>query len=161
MSISYLRCEYAENPLGVEALQPRLSWRLESAERGQRQTAYQILVSSSEEKLRAGSGDLWDSRKVVSDQSIQVSYQGRRLVSRQRCYWAVRVWDKHGQATSFSEPASWEMGLLSPRDWPARWIGYPAGWNGRALYFRHDVTVQKVVQKARVYIAESAATSCA
>ncbi len=68
--VSNLRCEYAANPLGLETLHPRLSWMLSSAERGQRQTAYQILAASSEEKLQAGTGDIWDSGKVTTGQSI-------------------------------------------------------------------------------------------
>jgi len=153
IKVGNLKCEYTENPLGIEAAHPRLSWALTSAERAQAQTAYQILVASSEEKLKAGGGDLWDSGKVASDQSIQVPYQGKALDSRQRCYWKVRVWDKQGDVSGYSEAAHWEMGLLSPDDWQARWIGYTAGWNGRALYFRYDITLPKPVRDGRAYVA--------
>jgi alpha-L-rhamnosidase len=123
LSVTSPRCEYADNPLGIEAAQPRLSWVLESNERAQRQAAYQVLVASSEDKLKAGQGDLWDSGKVASDQSIQVVYAGKPLPSRQRCFWRVRIWDQDGKIAD-SAPAFWEMGLLQPADWQAQWIGF-------------------------------------
>jgi alpha-L-rhamnosidase len=117
------------------------------------QTAYQVLVASSEEKLKAGEGDLWDSGKVTSDQSTQIPYQGTMLSSRQHCYWKVQVWDKNGEASGYSDPATWEMALLSPGDWKAKWIGYTPKWGGRALYFRNSFSIKKAVQEARAYIA--------
>ncbi len=123
VTVQDLRCEYAADPLGIDSLQPRLSWVLESTERAQSQTAYQVLVASSPEKLRAGQADLWDSGKLASDQSIQVVYAGKPLASRQRCAWKVRVWDQDGKVVE-SKPAFWEMGLLQAADWQARWIGY-------------------------------------
>jgi len=81
-----LSCEYRINPLGVEAGKPRLSWILKSEKRNQKQTAYRILVASSEADLEAGNGDLWDSGRVDSEQSVQIVYQGKKLNSRIRCY---------------------------------------------------------------------------
>jgi len=153
VGVGKLRCEYATNPLGVDVAHPRLSWVLTSPERGENQTAYEILVASSEEKLKADKGDLWDSGKVTSDQSTQIPYQGKKLSSRQHCYWKVRVWDKNGEVTPYSDAAKWEMALLSPSDWKARWIGYPPAWSGRALYFRYHFTIRKAVKQARAYIA--------
>lgn len=152
-SVAQVRCEYAENPLGLETTQPRLSWVIHSERRGERQTAYQILVASSEAKLNADQPDLWDSGKVVSDQSVQVPYQGSALASRQRCCWKVRIWARDGQPTAYSPTAFWELGLLSPQDWQAEWVGYTAGWAGRALYFREQFSVSKPVERARAYIA--------
>ncbi len=127
VTVERLRCEYAENPLGLEVARPRLFWQLRSAgrgERGQRQTAYQVIVASSDANLVAGRGDLWDSGKVASDQSVHVVYAGRPLGSGQRAYWKVRVWDKDGRETGFSRPAFFEMGLPVPSDWQGvRWIG--------------------------------------
>jgi len=88
---SALKCEYLVDPKGIDSLAPRLSWILISGERGQKQTAYQILVASSKKKLADGIGDLWDSKKVNSDQSIHVVYQGRSLKSRMTCFWKVRI----------------------------------------------------------------------
>lgn len=121
-----LRCEYLAEPLGLDVRQPRLSWTLEPtrhAPRGQHQSSYQILVSSSAALLSAGKGDLWDSGKVGSEQSIQVPYAGRPLVSLQECFWQVRAWDQDGRASAWSRPSHWSTGLLAPNDWKAAWIG--------------------------------------
>jgi alpha-L-rhamnosidase len=133
VTVNTLRCEYADNPLGIDSPQPRLSWGLESGERAQRQTAYQVLVASSADKLKAGQADLWDSGKVPSDQSIQVAYAGEPLASRQRCAWKVRVWDQDGKAAE-SKPALWEMGLLQPADWQAQWIGYTTNAQSKGAF---------------------------
>ena len=119
-----LRCEYLVNPLGIDETKPRLSWISESVQRGQKQTAYRLLVASSRDKLDKNIGDLWDTDKVQSDRSIQVAYGGKPLQSRMRCYWKVMVWDKEEKPSSWSEPATWSMGLLNEKDWQATWIGH-------------------------------------
>jgi alpha-L-rhamnosidase len=121
---AYLRCEYLVNPLGIGELAPRLSWIVESGERGQKQTAYRLLVASSEKLLEADRGDLWDTGQVPSDETIGTAYQGKPLVSHQLCFWKVKVWDKEGRESPWSKPAKWSMGLLKPEDWQAEWIGY-------------------------------------
>ncbi len=118
-----LRCEYRANPLGLDTLQPRLAWQLASSRRGEMQTAYQIVAAESEKAIQSGTGDLWDSGKVASDQSTQVAYAGKPLHSREHVWWRVRVWDRDGKPSAWSAPASWEMGLLAPQDWRAQWIG--------------------------------------
>ena len=114
LEVTGLRCEYLGAPCGMDVAQPRLSWQIRSGRRGERQTAYQVLAASSEEGLRDNRGDLWDTGRVASDQSIQVTYGGRALTSRMRCHWKVRVWGRNGTASSWSAPASWTMGLLAP-----------------------------------------------
>ncbi|MBD3267008.1 Bacterial alpha-L-rhamnosidase, partial [bacterium] len=123
ISVKDLRCEYLENPLGIDSKKPRLSWVLTSSERGQKQSAYRIVVASSREQLENNEGDLWDSGVVKSDRSIQVAYQGKELQSRMRCFWKVRVWDREGKPSAWSQPAFWSMGLLNPGDWKGEWIG--------------------------------------
>ena len=118
-----LRCEYKINPVGLDVLKPRLSWILSSSEHDEKQTAYRILVASSENVLANDQGDLWDSGKRASDQSIQVEYGGKGLLSNQACFWKVKVWDKDGKPSAWSPSASWSMGLLHPADWQAVWIG--------------------------------------
>ena len=110
--LTNLRCEYRTDPLGIDAEKPRLSWIIQernrkSGFRGQKQTAYPVLVASSEALLKKNKGDLWDSGKVASDQSIQVEYAGKPLESRMQCHWKVRVWDKDGNASECSQTASW------------------------------------------------------
>src|SRR5207302_1044683 len=124
LTATKLRCEYLVNPLGIDVKEPRLSWLVESPGRGQKQTAYQVLVAGEEEALKADKGDLWDSGKVASDETTAVVYAGAPLGSHQRCYWKVKVWDRDGKPSGWSEPALWSMGLLAPSDWKAQWIGY-------------------------------------
>ena len=123
LTVAGLECEHLENPLGISATEPRLSWYSESTERSQLQTAYQILVSSSAEKLANDEGDLWDCKKVASDQSLFVHYAGKPLNSHDECFWKVRVWDKADKPSPWSEAAKWSMGLLKPTDWHGKWIG--------------------------------------
>ena len=121
-----LRCEYLSNPLGLDVMEPRLSWKLEAVDkngRGQRQTAYRILVASTAEKLADDKGDLWDSGKVTSNQSAHVEYGGKALGSGDECYWKVKVKDEKGIWSTWSEAARWTMGLLQESDWLAKWIG--------------------------------------
>src|SRR5690606_21988780 len=93
----------------------------------------QVIVARDVERLRAGQGDVWDSGRVDSDQTNQVEYAGAPLRSATRYVWAVRVWDGAGRLSDWSEPASFETGLLGEDDWGgARWIGHPAGRDGDA-----------------------------
>jgi alpha-L-rhamnosidase len=122
LRVEQLRCEYLKDPLGVDAAQPRLSWIVDSDQRGQRQTAYQVLVATSPQRLNQQQGDLWDSGKVASDETAQIAYAGKPLGSRQACFWKVRAWDRQGNPAAWSAPAGWEMGLLKAGDWTAQWI---------------------------------------
>ena len=119
-----LQCEYLPNPLGIDETSPRLSWRLETSERAQSQTAYRILVASDENKLDDKTADLWDSGKVSSDDTSSIVYGGKQLTTGQRCFWKVQVWDKHGEESGWCKPALWTMGLLNQTDWRGTWIGY-------------------------------------
>lgn len=118
----HLRCEYLENPLGIDTLAPRLSWQSDNVERDWKQSAYDILVASSADLLAANKADIWDSGRVDSDDSVGIVYAGPSLESRHRYYWKVRVWDVTGRASESFEAAWWEMGLLHPSDWKAQWI---------------------------------------
>lgn len=119
-----LRTEYLVNPLGLDEPRPRLSWQVESPNRGAVQTAYQILVASSAAKLETNEGDLWDSGKVTSGQTVNVAYAGPALGSRQTCHWKVKVWDQANAESAWSAAAHWSMGLLGAEDWSAQWISF-------------------------------------
>jgi alpha-L-rhamnosidase len=123
LTATALRCEYLTEPLAIDSRTPRLSWIVESDVRGAKQTAYQILAASSAEKLAADKGDLWDTGRVFSNQTVQHEYKGLPLTSRQQVFWKVRVWDQDGKASAWSKPASWAMGLFAQADWTAHWIG--------------------------------------
>ncbi len=130
ISPEQLTCEYLNNPQVIDVTNPRLSWVNNAAqgERGQVQTAYQIQVATSKEKLINGQADLWDSGKITSAQSILVTYAGKTLISRQNCWWRACVWDRDNHVSDWSAPAFWSMGLLDPSEWQADWIGAP--WQG-------------------------------
>lgn len=148
-----LRCEHQENPPLIDCLKPCLSWQvqcLDSSSRNVSQTAYRILVASSEEILNDDRGDLWDSGKIESDQSIGVPYAGKRLVSRQRCFWKVQIWDEHARRSTWSKNGFWFMSLLEETDWQAQWISAPkAGFSAPCL--RKEWTIHKKIVRAVAY----------
>lgn len=166
------RCEYLENPSVIDVLNPRLSWINEAGEgdRGQIQTAWQIRVATTKEKLLRGEADLWNGDKIASGLN-NIVYAGKSLESRMDCWWQVRTWDKSGKVSEWSEPASWSMGLLEASEWKAQWIGAP--WQGEealpkpaypgfkltseyipppAPLLRKDFNISKEVVSARAYV---------
>ena len=146
-----LICEYVTDPVGVDISKPRFSWILESNQRGQMQSAYQILVASSEKNLNANTGDKWDSGKVTSDRSVNVAYEGSDLASGERCYWKVRCWDGDDNSGAYSAPAIFEMGLLEESDWEGGWIGTDASISAPLL--RKEFEIGNDVKNARAYIS--------
>ncbi|MCL5097426.1 MAG: glycoside hydrolase family 78 protein [Candidatus Omnitrophica bacterium] len=158
MSIEDLRCEYLRDPLGIDVVRPRLSWVLASPQRGQGQSAYEVLVASSTQELEAGQGDLWDSGKVESGESVNVAFEGHELTSGLRAFWKVRAWDRDGRVTPWSKPAMWSMGLLRHENWRARWIagtaetGETKGGSIVLPLFRKEFQVQGKVTSATLYI---------
>jgi len=148
-----LRCEYAFNPLGVDTQNPRFSWVLESSERGEFQTAYQILVSSSKENINRDIGDMWDSGKVISNRSVNIVYKGRRLESERTYYWKVRCWDKDDNIGPYSDVATFVTGILNEYEWKSKWIQSPNSNNSIAPLFRKEFTIKKEIKSAIVYIS--------
>ena len=155
-TVSALRVEYLTNPIGIDAVQPRLSWQITSTRRNTMQAAYQLQVATSEASLTQGAHLLWDSGKIVSDASVFVDYAGPPTVSRTRYFWRVRVWDASGGASPWSSVAYWETGLLQPADWTARWIGPPSTsadtLPGPSPLLRRAFRLEGRVQSARLYV---------
>ncbi|MCX6380726.1 MAG: family 78 glycoside hydrolase catalytic domain [Armatimonadetes bacterium] len=156
-----LKTEYQKDPIAVEASAPRFSWMLRSHVRAQKQTAYQVLVATSKQTLKADFGDKWDSGKVMGSQSLHVVYAGKLLTSGALCYWKVRVWDRGGKPSEWSLPAPFEMGILHPEDWKAKWIGDGKPLPSREEDFykddpmpllRHEFRVEKPLARARLSI---------
>ena len=176
LNLSGLRCEYQQDPVGVDSAHPQLAWHLESTAPGVHQAAYQVLVARTLELLASDQGDLWNSGKVKSSDSVHVLYRGSALSSRLRCYWKARVWDESGRRSNWSRPAFWEMGLLRQGDWQGRWIGSGAAQeprpasgffkstnelfqvnqqvkvDGRSTLLRKTFVVYKPVLQARLYV---------
>jgi len=154
-----LRTELLVNPIGIDVVNPRLSWKLSSNERNVIQQAYHVLVASSQEKLNKNEGDLWDSGEQASANSTHVIYDGEALKSRNEAYWKVKVYTNKGES-AWSQTASWTMGLMNYKDWTGRWIGFDRYFDtdneeaGRlsARYFRKEFNTSKRVKKATAYI---------
>lgn len=123
LEVDSLKCEHLVNPVAIDNTDPMLSWKLHSDRNGSEQSAYQILAATDPSLLSEKKADLWNSGKVASGQSINVSYGGRPLGSRSQVYWTVRVWDENDRPSDWSDVASFGVGLLNPTDWSADYIG--------------------------------------
>lgn len=173
LQVSGLQCEYKQNPAGVEAASPKLSWIIQSDERNIMQTAYHVLVADNTSDLQKDIGNIWDSGKINSSVSIQIDYKGKTPKPASTYYWKVMIWDNHHHASKWSSIAQWQMGLLSKTDWNgAKWIAYaqmpdsmrvvpfPAGRGPKGLPPSNDVlpllrktfNINKQVKKATLYI---------
>lgn len=123
LKVNHMRTEYLVNPMGIDVLQPRLSWVLTSESKGQLQTGYQIIVGTDSLALVKGVGDVWNTKKVLSSQTSQIKYTGKKLQTGSKYYWKVKTWNANKAESSWSQVASWSMGLLNKDDWKAQWIG--------------------------------------
>ena len=148
VKVDHLHCENLVNPLSVDVQQPRLSWQLVSDKRNTTQLAYEIKVTNDNKEV-------WESGKVVSDSSVNVVYKGKPLASGAKYIWQVRVWDKENNISQWSEPAMFQMGLLSNEDWKAKWIeaGFPEDTIARPpQLFRKEFSISKKIKSATIYI---------
>ena len=154
--VKNLQCEYFQNPVGIDAPNPKLSWIIHSDKNNVLQTAYQVQVADSPKALERGKRLIWDSGKVSSGQSIHVAYQGPALSARQRLYWRVKVWTNQGGESPWSETNFWEMGLLKPSDWTAQWIEAElpddTTRSNPAQYFRKGFQLKGQPVSARAYV---------
>ncbi|HLN73431.1 MAG TPA: family 78 glycoside hydrolase catalytic domain, partial [Prolixibacteraceae bacterium] len=150
--VKELICEYHTNPIGIDVQKPRLSWQMTSTENDMLQSAYEIRVMDQSAKGK----ELWNSGKVNSSQSVNITYEGPALKTMQRVYWQVRIWDNKGKVSPWSQPAFWEMGILDPESWTASWISMESEKQVQgskpAQYFRKDFNAIKKIQSARVYV---------
>jgi alpha-L-rhamnosidase len=171
-----LRVDNLKTPLGIDDPAPRFSWQLQDPTRGAKQTAYEVLVASSEELLRQGKTDVWDSGRIVSGESLNVRYAGPAIAAFTRFFWRVKVWDAAGKPYTESEISWWETGLETQEAWRAQWIGYetteedavrhaPAAWisspDARSLNadktpeqhiaYKQSVILGKAVRRATLY----------
>jgi alpha-L-rhamnosidase len=160
IKLQNLRCELLSNPTGTDITEPRLSWEIISQQKNIQQTAYQIIVSSTKEKLNNNIGDLWNSGKINSAENIHIKYAGKQLQSRNICYWKVKSVTNKGEST-WSEAAFFSIGLLNKNDWQAKWIGYDKAseWDSvtqysrlSARYLRKPFQSTLVIKNATVYI---------
>lgn len=162
ISVSALKTEGMINPLGIDALKPRFSWKTEATtEQNVFQKSYQILVATSAEKLEKNEADVWNSGKVSSSAQLWIPFCGRELKSNELLFWKVKVWTNKGES-AWSKTALWSMGLLTENDWKsAQWIGLDKGmpWDDEtyysrlsARYLRKEFTASKEIRRATAHI---------
>ncbi len=153
ITLTGLICEYHENPIGIDVMNPRLSWKISATENNMLQTAYEIKVTEQPGKGKT----IWNSGKVSSDQSVDVVYSGPELKPMQRVYWQVRIWDNNGKASEWSKPAFWEMGILQPELWKADWITMEnevqLDGSKPCNYLRKEFQTSKKIKSARIYVS--------
>lgn len=146
-----LLCDYLKNPLGVDNLHPRLSWRLEDVRQGAKQTACQVLVGTDSLEVVRGEANRWDTGKMQSDVTL-LPYAGKELQPFTKYYWKVKVWDKEGVPTE-STVHSFETGMMSMKNWQGAWIGDGHGIDYKpAPYFRKVFQTKKKIKSARAYL---------
>ena len=152
IQIINLKCEYEVTPLGVQDANPLLSWQI-SADYPVTQKAYRIVASSSEELLKLNIFDLLDTGKIESSKSYGIPYNGRPLQSEERIFWAVKVWDQHGNESPYSEYSWFETGLFDKKEWKGVWLSFVGGMVGNGLLMRHffETRDEKII-RARAYV---------
>lgn len=158
ISIYDLKCEYMDNPIGLDEKTPRFSWKLKSDEDGKYQKAYQIKVELIVLNGNSNREIVWNSGTINSS-TIPAIYSGPELNSFSRYHWRVRVLDNRDQWSEWSENSCFVTGMMSKNDWKGSWISDGEGLSGnskdekRAPYFRKEFKVEKPIRSARVYIA--------
>jgi alpha-L-rhamnosidase len=152
LSIYDLSCEHKTNPVGIDNLQPRLSWKLNGTGNNIMQTAYSLRVAV--DPKFSSSKTIWQSGKINSDESVLISYKGPELKPCLRYYWQVRVWDNKGRVSKWSEAAFWETGLMKAENWKAKWIEIKGDTNrySPSPHFRKGFSIDKDIAKAVVYV---------
>ncbi|MEO6549347.1 MAG: family 78 glycoside hydrolase catalytic domain, partial [Ferruginibacter sp.] len=151
VSVHALSVESQPNPIGIDVISPRFGWQISSDKRNLLQTAFEIKIFASKDLKQT----FWNSGKITSSESVQVAYQGPKLQSAKKYYWQVRVYTNDGKASPWSAAASWQMGLLSPADWKAKWIqpGYKEDSVKKASpLLRSNFTLTKNIQSATAFI---------
>ena len=153
MEIHNLLCESNITPINIDIKKPAFSWQLKGEEENISQSAYQIQCSSSE---NFNDIDFWDSKKVETDNSIFINYEGKELSSIQKIYWRVKVWDDNGRESDWSEITFFETAFYNNSDWKAKWIsGSLTGSKHSQVpipYVRKDFTLPKKVKQAKLFI---------
>lgn len=147
VTVRDLLCENLSEPIGIDAVNPRFSWQLAADKRNVMQTAFEINVYE-------GKKIVWNSGKVNSDRSVQITYAGKALESEKKYTWQVRVWDNDEKVSAWSETNTFRMALLAESDWTAKWImpGYEEDALRASPLFRKLFSTQKKIITATAYI---------
>ncbi|MDJ1485421.1 family 78 glycoside hydrolase catalytic domain [Cytophagaceae bacterium YF14B1] len=148
-----LKCEYLINPIGIDAIHPRLAWQLNTDKRGVQQTAYRILVGTDSVVVSKGEGSIWDSGESKGDVQL-VAYSGKSLTPFTKYFWLVEVWGRNHEKIGSSAVASFETGIMDSKNWQGAWISDGHDVTRKpAPYFRKTFEITKKIKSARAYIA--------
>lgn len=150
------RCEYLENPIGIDISQPRFTWELASEKQGVLQTAYRISIAFSADLLEKDSADVWQSDKISGSEQWGVLAGPQKLESFTKYYWNVKVWLDSDKNPVVSETATFETAMMSEKDWSAAWISdtHDEAHEPSPL-FRKEIRIEtgKKINSARLYIS--------
>jgi alpha-L-rhamnosidase len=152
LTVTGLTVEHKRNPVGIDILQPRFSWKISGSGFNIMQSAYSVRVATGD---KFSSGDIvWQSGKIESGESVLQDYKGPALKSGQRYFWQAMIWDNRGKQSKWSETSYWEMGLLSPSEWKAKWIEIASDTIQTlpAPHFRKEFKTVKKIESARLYV---------
>ncbi|MCK5685932.1 family 78 glycoside hydrolase catalytic domain [bacterium] len=153
MEIYSLHCESSITPINIDINNPVFSWQLKGAGENLSQTAFRIQCSSSSNFIKV---DYWDSGKIKTDNSIFIKYDGKELLSMQKIYWRVKVWDENNKESDWSEISFFETAFLSRSDWKAKWIsGSLTGSKHSQVpvpYLKNDFTLKKEIKQGKLFI---------
>lgn len=153
-TVTSLRCEYSENPIGIDESHPRFTWTLQSEKKNVVQSNYQIQVATSPELLEKGTPDIWQSDKTSSDTQLASFIPTNKLKSFQKYYWNVKVWTKSSGKPIISKTATFETAMMNRDDWSAEWITDSFDKDTEpAPLFRKSFETKKEVAYARMYIS--------
>ncbi len=170
-----LTCNSKNNPTMVESEHPLFSWVVSAQGFNKSQSAYHILVASSIDELNENKADLWNSEKKISSKSVHVKYEGKSIKPLKKYFWKVKIWDEKDQVSKWSEPQTFQMGLLNEANWgESQWISlnkdtrtsnhrfrdYQTGGMNEPLlvegqpasYFRNSINTEKEIQSAQAFI---------
>lgn len=148
-----LQCEYLVNPIGIDAANPRLRWRMNDQRQGALQKAYRIVIGTDSVTVMHGIGAIWDTKKTKSGEML-ATYQGKPLTPFTKYYWTVQIWDQNNKKSAFANAASFETGMMDIKNWKGAWITDTYDIHIKpAPYFRKVVRLSQKVKTARIYIA--------
>jgi alpha-L-rhamnosidase len=120
---AHLTVDDDASPLAVDGV-PQFGWAVRDADRGEIQTAYEIVVATRPTTDPGDRSVVWTTGRVASDQQAYVDGTGLKLAAGGEYFWTVRTWDRAGRAGPFATPASFGAGL-GDGDWHADWIRRP------------------------------------
>ncbi|KAF4466641.1 alpha-L-rhamnosidase A [Fusarium albosuccineum] len=158
MRFTDLRVNGLKEPMGMDSPNPEFQWclmQISATENALPRVTLQVsrFNNFDSETLE------WESSTInVEEGQVNVRYEGKPLESRTRYYWSIGIWDKVTNTFDSSAQSWFEMGLLTPDDWTAKWIRPTAArgpTDDEPIYLRGLVEISHRPLQGRAY-----ATAC-